>query len=308
MGSIIVGRGRSTRDVVDERKEFVEDAMKIRFITATLGLLFSLSVFTANTAYAQGQPSGTVAQNTTDDQSASAQVTTGPSGAAVQTSFWEPMGGLDLDSHSTGYAWAGPQYQRRFNDNLGLIARAGVNYLFYEYESGLGTTKVSGPGFNTLVGMRFGNRNWLQVGAGPSWKRRNQQFELAGNRVDQGSEWRTGMNVGADAYVNPTSRTNVMAQGQFSTEDNFMWSRLAAKQQLSNFNYTSHIANFAGAEVTRMGNEDFNSTTIGGLFEFLHVPSSMSIQLRAGWKRSEYDFGDDKTGPYFGIGYYQRLK
>jgi hypothetical protein len=36
----------------------------------------------------------------------------------------------------------------------------------------------------------------------------------------------------------------------------------------------------------------------------------MTIGLRAGWKRQTFELGiaDAKTGPYFGINYYQRIQ
>jgi hypothetical protein len=33
----------------------------------------------------------------------------------------------------------------------------------------------------------------------------------------------------------------------------------------------------------------------------------MSLMFRAGYKRSSFDVGADKTGPYFGINFYKRL-
>lgn len=278
--------------------------MKVTLIRSVV-TFFCLAAFSANVASAQSTSSNT-AQNNDGQSTATSQTTTQP--GTVKTPFWEPMGGFDLDSHSTGYAWAGPQYQHPVRDNLAITARAAVNYLFYEFEEDGGVTKVSGPGLSTQVGLKFGDKNWFKVGAGPSFKRRNQQFEINGAELDQGGEWRTGLNVGADAYGNPTSRTNVMAQAQYSTEDNFTWSRLAGKRQLSNYSYTGTFAHFAGAEAIGMGNEDFKALQLGALFEFLHVPSSMSFMLRAGYKRSMFDLGPDKSGPYFGIGYYQRLK
>ena len=53
---------------------------------------------------------------------------------------------------------------------------------------------------------------------------------------------------------------------------------------------------------------DIKSTQIGGFLEWVHVPANTSVAFKAGYKRSTFPIGPEKTGPYFAITYYQRLK
>ena len=277
--------------------------MKLRFISIAF-------VFLAAASAADAQSSNGAAQANNDSQTAAAaqpgnpQVTPTP-----RNSWWEPMGGFDFDTNSTGYGWVGPQFQYKVRDNVGIIARAGLNYLYYEFEGAGGRTRVSGPGFNAAAGVRVGGSNWFQATVGPSWVQRSQQLKVDnGSDIDQGSEWHSGVQFGGDVFLNPTNRSNVMGQAMYSTDDNFHWLRGMGKRQVSNYGWTNTFTHYLGGEVVGMGNQDFDTVQVGGLFEFLHVRSSASIGLRAGWKRQTTPLGAPQSGPYFGIGYWQSLR
>ena len=276
--------------------------MKLRFISLAF-------VFLAAASAAHAQSSNGTAQNTNDAQTATAQTAGNPQVSSEPRSWWEPMGGFDFDTNSTGYGWVGPQFQYKVRDNLGIVARAGLNYLYYEFEDLGGRTRVSGPGVNAMVGVRVGGTNWFQVGAGPSWVRRNRELKLTGGgEIDNGSTTRTGVNLNGDVFLQPNTRTTVMGQALYATDDDFRWTRLMAKRQISNFQWTAPFTHSLGGEVISMGNPEFGTVQAGGIFEFLHAASSVSIALRAGWKRQTTDLGAPRTGPYFGIGYWQSLK
>ena len=53
--------------------------------------------------------------------------------------------------------------------------------------------------------------------------------------------------------------------------------------------------------------DDIKTLMLGALVEFVHAPSSTAIMLRGGFKRSTFEVGDDRTGPYFGVNFYRRL-
>jgi cellulose biosynthesis protein BcsS len=275
--------------------------MRLSCRTLCLGLAVILGVSTA--VYAQdGAPGSTTTQNTADAAAAAQS-------APAARSIWEPMAGFEIDSRSTGYTFFGPQYRRHLNDNVSFVARAFGNYLFYEFEEDGGTTSVRAPGLSTEVGLRFGNSNWFQVTGGPGFRRSTRRFAAPFvPATTSDSEWRTGVDVGADAWVNPTNRTNLMAQAHYGTADDYLWSRLVGRRQITNYSWTDHLTHYIGGEVIGQGNEDIRSVSVGALYEFVHVPSSASIALRAGYKRSMFDVAPDKTGPYFAIGYYQRFQ
>ena len=276
--------------------------MKLRFISLAL-------VFLAAASAANAQSSNGAAQTDNDDQTTAAVAQPTGAGAPTPRSWWEPMGGFDFDTNSSGYGWVGPQYQYKVRDNVGIVARAGLNYLYYEFDDALGRTRVSGPGFNAAAGVRVGGSNWFQVTAGPSWVERNRSLKVSdGDDIDQGGGWESGMQYGGDVFFNPTRRSNVMGQAMYSTSDNFHWLRGMGKQQITNYGWTNTFTHYVGGEVVGMGNQDFDAVQVGGLLEFLHVKSSASIALRAGFKRQTTPLGAPESGPYFGIGYWQSLK
>jgi cellulose biosynthesis protein BcsS len=241
--------------------------------------------------------------DTTADQSPIAPV------APVNPPYWSSIGGFEADSHETGYGFFGPQYVRPFRPNVAFIAGANLNYLYYEFDTPTGHENVRSPGVNTMAGLRFGRTNWFTVQAGPGFKRR--QFDVvdaSGNLVNRSSQIDVGLNVSSAAWINPTTHNNLYAQISHATEDNYTWGRVAFKEQVGNMSWSGKLTPFVGAEYIGQGNDDIMSQQYGGFFELTHVPSTVSVMFRAGYKRSSFDFGPDKTGPWFAIGFYQRLR
>jgi hypothetical protein len=275
--------------------------MRLMLSTRTLALASVAVLALASPAVAVAQtPPPVTSQPVTEPP---VQAPMAPGGA-----YWEVIAGLEFDTDGTLFGFAGPQWTRPLNDNLAVTARAYANWLQYEFEENGGTTKVSGPGLSTQVGLRFGGRNWLRVGAGPSFTWRDQTFtNAAGAEIEGDSDMDIGLSVGADAYMNPTDRDNIHALVNYETTDEYLWSRLGYKHQISNYDWQGTWANFLGAEAIWQGNDDIRTLMLGGLVEFVHAPSSTAIMLRAGFKRSSFDVGDDRTGPYFGINFYKRL-
>ena len=222
--------------------------------------------------------------------------------------YWEVIGGLEFDTDGMMYGFFGPQWNRRLNDNTRLTARAYANWLQYEFDELGGTTKVSGPGISTQVGLKFGTTNTFKVGAGPSFKWRGETFtNAAGVETELDSDMEVGFSVGADASLNPTKIDNIHAIVNYETVDDYLWSRLAYKHQVTNHDWQAPWAMSLGAEGILQGNDDIRTTMLGGLVEFAHGPSRTSLMLRSGYKRSTFDTADNRSGPYFGINLYKRL-
>lgn len=226
----------------------------------------------------------------------------------VEPSYWDPIGGFELDTHGTSYSFFGPTWVKPLSPKLAFQASVRANYLTYEFEELGGVTKVRSPGVSTGVGLKMGDENWFRFSVGVGVKRRNETFEAPTGLEVSDSDWESGVSLGADTYLNPTERVNVHGQLNYGAEDGYVWSRLGVKRQLSNYDWRGRFTHYAGGEVMAQGNEDIRSLQLGGLVEFLHAPSSISIMLRGGWKRSTFDLADDKTGPYVAVGYFQRLK
>jgi hypothetical protein len=272
-----------------------------------------VTVLTPDVALAQRAPAVTFTPVTAPTTSAPALNVQ----QADPDSYWEVIGGLEFDTDGMMYGFLGPQWNRRLNDNTRLTARAYANWLQYEFDEPGGTTKVSGPGVSTQIGLKFGDRNTFKVGAGPSFKWRTGTFtsndgtEFDIDDLDDDGEvdddLEIGFSVGADAYLNPTDRDNVHAIVNYETVDEYLWSRLAYKRQITNLDWQGTWAHFLGAEGILQGNDDIRTMMLGGLVEFAHGASRSSVMLRAGFKRSTFDEADDRTGPYFGINFYKRL-
>jgi hypothetical protein len=236
---------------------------------------------------------------------------------AAETSYWELIGGAEFAADGLFYGFFGPQWNRRLNDNVRLTARAYANWLQYEFDEDGGTTKISGPGISTRIGLKFGSGdNTFGIGAGPSFKWRNEKFVTAngteieiddsdGDGEEDGME--IGFNLGADASLNPTKRDNIHAIVNYETVDEYFWSRLAYKRQITNLDWSAPWATSLGAEGIFQGNEDIKTLMFGGLLEFAHGPSHTSLMLRGGYKKSSFDTADDRSGAYVGVNLYKRI-
>ena len=223
--------------------------------------------------------------------------------------YWSSVGGFEADTHDTGFGFFGPQYVRPFAPNTSLVGSANVNYLYYDYETALGHTNVRSPGVTTMGGVMFGNRNWLLLQAGPTFKRQHVEvLDPSDSIISSSSRMRVGFNLAASAWYDPTPHNNVFGMYNYDAVDKYNWGRLAFKEQVGNMNYAGKVTPFVGVEYIGQGNQDIRSQQAGAFIEIAHAPSSISIMLRGGYKRSTYQVGPAKTGPWFAVGFYQRLR
>ena len=245
-------------------------------------------------------------------EAAPAQIQTAPQpqpAPASGTPYWASIGGYEADTHDTGYGFFGPQYVRPFNDNMAFVASANANYLYYDYETAEGHTNVRSPGFTTMGGVQFGTRNWFLLQAGPSFKRRHVEVLDFNDRVIRNDEgWDVGFNFGASLWVDPTTHNNIFAMYNYDAVDNYNWGRLAFKEQVANRDWSGAWTPYLGVEYIGQGNEDIRSNQFGGFVEILHAPSSVSVMLRGGYKRSTFESGPARTGPWFAVGFFHRLR
>ena len=257
---------------------------------------------------------GTTATATADAQTPGQQVplpgtvTTVPS-AEQRSPWWEFNAGYEGDTHETGYGFLGPGYAHPIGDGK-LVFKAHVyaTHLRYEFDNGLGgTTEVNSPGLVPAVGLRYGRKNWVQVMAGPDIDREHREITDDIGIVEDNRKTRVGVSLGTQAWWNPTRRSNVFAQLSYGTGSDYTWGRLAAKHQISNMDWHGPVTLFLGAEGIGQGNQDIRSWQGGGLLEFVFPHAELSVMGRGGYKRSTFDRGPDKTGPYFGVGIWKRF-
>ncbi|MGH7340674.1 MAG: cellulose biosynthesis protein BcsS [Candidatus Rokuibacteriota bacterium] len=245
---------------------------------------------------------------------APAQVPTAPRPQAPPAEIgaprWTANGGFEADSHDTGYGFAGPTYVRPFRPQMSWVAGANVNYLYYEFPSAAGGhTNVRSPGVNALGGVRFGVRNYFQLAAGPGFKRRRVEVvDPFDNVIRSSTRTKVGLHLVGVGSVDPTPHNNFYGQVAYGAEDDYIWSRAAFKEQLTNRSWSGRFTHDLGGEATVQGNDDLRSVQFGPFIELVHVPSSTAIGLRGGYKHTSYDFGPDRTGPWFAIGIWHRLR
>jgi hypothetical protein len=221
--------------------------------------------------------------------------------------FWELISGYEGDSDGSGYAFFGPSFVRPIRPGLSWTARAFGNYLAYEFSGLEGSTHVRSPGISTGIGLQFGDRNFFRVLAGPEVKwRRTEVTGLNGVSAAE-SEAQFGVNAGGEMYTNPTSHNNLHGIVNYNTTDKYSWARVGFKEQLNNKAWERPNTMFLGVEGIVQGNSDIRARQLGGFFEFSRVPAKVSLVFKAGYKRSTFDVGPAKTGPYFSVGFYRRM-
>lgn len=242
------------------------------------------------------------------DQRPAPVVITAPQPAVTRApAFWELISGFEGDTNGSGYGFFGPSYVRPIHPGLSWTARVFGNFLTYEFSGADGNTHVRSPGVNAAAGLQFGDKHFVRVLAGPEVKWRRTAFTGTSGEAATRTDTRLGANVGSEMYVNPTSHNNVHALVNYNTADSYTWGRVGFKEQITNRTWEGPTATFVGVEGIAQGNEDIRSKQLGGFFEVTHVPASVSVVFKAGFKQSTFDAGPDKTGPYFSIGFYRRM-
>jgi hypothetical protein len=231
-----------------------------------------------------------------------------PAPVTPAPAFWELISGFEGDTDGSGYGFFGPSYVRRIRPGLSWTARAFGNYLSYQFSELDGPTHVRSPGVSSAIGLQFGDANFFRVLAGPELKWRRTEITGAGGLTSTQTDTRLGANVGAEMYANPTSHGNVQGLVNYNTSDSYSWGRLGFKEQLNNHSWQGANTTYLGVEGIAQGSRDIRSKQLGGFFEITHVPASVSVVFKAGYKRSTFDVGPAKTGPYFSVGFYRRLK
>jgi hypothetical protein len=231
-----------------------------------------------------------------------------PQPAGRREPYWDFNAGYEGDSNDMSYGFLGPGFNRPINDRLSLVGRLNLSHLRYEFENGLGgRTEVTAPGISPAIGLRYGRRNWVRFTTGVVVRREERTFNDAFGPVRTEEDTRVGLSLGADAWWNVNRRANVHAMLHYGAASSYIWSRLAAKHQVSNFDWRGPITLYLGAEGVAQGNDDIRSYQIGPLAELNFAGSDLSLTVRGGYKRSTFEIGESDSGPYFGVGLWKRF-
>jgi hypothetical protein len=258
-------------------------------------------------ALAQDSPATTVATHEqTTTQPLPGRVDESPA-ATTADDWWEFVGGYETGV-DTGYGFAGPSWHHPLRDDLTFEAQLYATHLDYEFANADGgRTHVDGPGLAPAVGLRFGSRNWFRVMGGLEIRSHGETISRLGRNDSEFDETRVGLDVGADAWLTPSDRSNVHAMVHYGTASEYLWGRVAAKHQVSNFDGQGGTTLSLGGELIGQGNDDIRSTQVGALAEVFLRSAQLSLTARGGYKKSTFDVGDDDTGTYFGVGIWKRF-
>lgn len=254
-----------------------------------------------------GSPTATADAQTGAQTPMPGTVITVPS-AQTRPPRWEFVGGFEGDTHDTSYGFVGPSYHRPLNGKLALKFSVRATHLRYAFENGLGgETTVTSPGIGPGVGLRYGRKNWVQFVTGLDVDRESREITGPQGLIASERETKFGVGVGVDSWLTPTRRSNVHAMLHYGAASKYTWGRLAARHQVTNMDWHGRHTIYLGAEGVGQGNEDIRSWQVGPIVELLFARTQLSLQARGGYKRSSFERGPDKTGPYFGIGLWKRF-
>jgi hypothetical protein len=198
-----------------------------------------------------------------------------------------------------GYGFLNPSYSLALDENRFLVFRGGVNYLYYEFDDLNGRTKVRSPAIEAGVSYRWTGKR-ISLTVGPGYEVRDTERTFADGRSREDTE--KGFNLQGSLFFQATPLTNLNFLGSYSDSNEYIWSRLGIKRQLTNTNFQESRSLILGLEVTGEGNDDTTRYSAGLLFEMAFFPKQLSLQMRLG--HSLYEKSDDLQ-PYFGFGLYK---
>lgn len=202
---------------------------------------------------------------------------------------------------SRGYGFVAPTVSFGKSNAWAWTASASLSYLYYEFADAGGVTRVNSPGEAVAVGLRYTGPR-LTLAFGPGYEIRQTTRRVGGG--DKVDDDESGFIVNGSAFFQATPRTQLSAILGYGDANEYFWSRIGVKRQLTNFDYSGAVALHGGVELTTQGNADSEANQIGGLVEAALPRSRASLQLRAGVSRDSSD-GNDETHGYLGVGFYR---
>ena len=207
-----------------------------------------------------------------------------------------PSYSFDLNPHPAGVVHA---------TNYSFLLRGSGSYLYYTTSQTGGVTDVTSPGVSFGGALRLQTRR-LTLTFGPSYEVRWTQDKLPTGQVTHTLEH--GIMAQGDAYFQATPLTNLNGIISYEDANQYLWSRVAVKRQVTNTHFTAPRALSIGGEFTAQGNNEIRVYEGGGLVEIAFLHAHASLQFRSGYSREQYPDNSVKTVPYFGAGLYFDLR
>ena len=209
------------------------------------------------------------------------------------------VGGWEGDD-TQGYLFLTPTAALSLSPSQSLLVRGTASFLYYGSQLD-GPTDVTAPGVSAMLGYRYANRVVSTSVAGGYEGRRVRRIGAAG----PGVTFERGASFAGELFTNVSTLTQINALASYGEANRYSWLRLGAKRQLTNTRFTGSRAVSLGVEATAQGNTDVTTYQLGGLYEIAWFGTRTSMQLRAGYSRSEFSSGAFQSKPYVGIGLYR---
>lgn len=196
--------------------------------------------------------------------------------------------------NTAGYAFVAPSFGVPIAPSQSVVVKATASFLYYNSQAN-GPTDVTAPGGAVAVGYRV-NTSRLNVAMFGGFEQR---------RIHDRAE--RGASASGEMFLSATRLIQISALGNFAQANRYTWLRAGAKRQLTNTQFTGPHALSAGVEATAEGNRDVTTYGFGGVLEHAWLKANLSLQFRAGYSTSSFQFGPDQRKAYFGFGFYRRL-
>ena len=199
-----------------------------------------------------------------------------------------------------GYAFAAPAFRTALDEDVTLLVKPAASYLYYDIPADDGPTEVSSPGASLGLAVRYATPR-VATTLGTGYEVRDTERQFPDGRREHETE--KGLATQADGFYQATPKVNLSTIAAYSWANDYVWVRLGAKRQLSNFDYAGPSTLHVGLEATVQGNDDVESGALGLVFEVAGRRSS--LQLRTGFLHATSDGGPSEDELYVGLGFYR---
>jgi hypothetical protein len=211
------------------------------------------------------------------------------------------FGGSEMAGHGQSYSYLGADVTQRLTDTWSLTGRVAPHYLTYKYRSDGELISATAPGVDLAVGLKLTlGATWASLRAGIQMRDTDLSPDDPG--ADARGETIAPLVIGEFGTTLP-SRTSITYFGSFGGADHFLYQKLGVKQHVTNLDRAGAFTLHAGGELFGGRNVDFSMIGVGPVVELYHVPSALSIAVRAGYRwDSTFD-----SGFFAGFSFYRQF-
>lgn len=209
--------------------------------------------------------------------------------------------GSEWDNEAQSYQYLGVSTERalRGSDDLSLVPRVFTGRIKYGFKDSGRVLGAESYFLTPSIGLRLNRPRYAVTGYLGLDFRKTERDERFGDGTDKDND--SGLSLQGELYMWDEEQGSLSLIANFSTVDDFFWSRVRVKRGIYNIGKGAHIV--AGLEAAAMDNDDFDGLSIGPVVEFLDTSKNLSILLKVGIK----DNSAFEGGYYSGVEFYKRF-